>query len=194
MGLFGFIMGSVGLGAMIKDHISREFTAESARQNAEINNSPWYLTGNGAEMRSTATGRRASQRTDLVTKHEWLVDFRTGERIEDLTLLQNKKKTEQNRYKAHSQGKRFYRTAMFDIMPYAQPMIYVCDDFPGLYFDKHTINHGTMEIFGLREIEPDEYKKGSYKFKYKMWRELPNWYYNHNLDKVNILGESYNEG
>lgn len=192
MGLFGLFATLFGLGAMAKDGVSRWITSEEAKQQAEAKNRSWYLTGNGAEIYSTATGRRASTTMDFTTKHEWLVDARTGERIEDLTLRRNKEKTEENRRNAHAEGKRFYRTAMFDVPPCTKPTIYICDDFPGIYFDKHSIiDHGIIEIFQIREIEPDKYKKDSYRFKFVGWNEGPDWWYTHDLKKVTIQGKPY---
>ena len=194
MGLFGFFATLFGVGAMTKDYVGRKISAEEAKHNAEINNKPYYFTGNGSEIRSTITGRRVSHSIDTNTRHDWLVDTKTGERIEDLTLRKNKEKTEQNRREAHSQGKRFYRTAMFDVPPNGKPSIYVCDDFPGQYFERHSLtNNEINEIFRIREVEPDRFKKGHYTLKHVNWNKLPNWFYTHNLDKVTISGNPYKE-
>ena len=72
MGLFGFFATMVGLGAMAKDGIERSVSSSNAYNKAIANKDDWYFTGNGAQMKSTKTGRECYTEKDYKTGH-WLV-------------------------------------------------------------------------------------------------------------------------
>lgn len=133
MGLFGLFATLFGLGAMAKDGISDMIDDADKYQKASNAGCPWY-TVNGYRTRSTQTGRDAYRTTDFNTQHVWLVDKATNRRIEDLTLYYRRQTTEKNRREAHSQGKKFYRTAEFDMNGSQSCTVYVNDDMPGKYF------------------------------------------------------------
>lgn len=133
MGLFGLFATLFGLGAMAKDGISDMIDDADKYQKASNAGCPWY-TVNGYRTRSTQTGRDAYRTTDFNTQHVWLVDKVTDRRIEDLTLYYRRQTTEKNRKEAYSQGKKFYRTAEFDMNGSQSCDIYVNDDMPGKYF------------------------------------------------------------
>ena len=153
MGLFGLFATMVGLGAMAKDGIERSISESKAYEKAVRNGDTSYYTGNGGERYSTKTRRKVSSKTDWDTGHTWIVDARTGQRIEDETAARNKRKTEEEKRKADLKGCVFYRTAQFDTDTYnKKPSIYVSDKIPG-YFRVETYSSNGYTIYTKGNLE-----------------------------------------
>lgn len=154
MSLFGLINVVFGLGALTKDWLVETYKEPERIKKAEENGSYFYLSG--SKIKSTKTGRTCSTRRDYNTYHEILVDSRTGEFIEDLTVRQNTRKTNEAREEARAKGWKFYATHMFDDFKHTCHGIYVNDNLPGKYFCMYngikTINGKSVVIFGEAEL------------------------------------------
>lgn len=132
MGLWGLFTAAVGLGVIAKDAIDVKIEDTKRYNEATRNQNPiYYVYG---KTYSTATGERCSIDTDYDTMHNWVVDMKTGRKIQDYTEYLNYIATQKNRQKAHAEGKKFYRTAEFDCNPRWWSDVYVNDDMPGRYF------------------------------------------------------------
>lgn len=134
MGLFGFFATLFGLGAVAKDGLSDMIDDTKKRHKAKIEDRPWY-TVNGYKTRSTRTGMDVYKTTDYFnTGHELLIDKKSGNKIEDLTMFNRKNLTENNKRKAFLKGVKFYRTTMFDMNGSNKSEVYINDDMPGRWF------------------------------------------------------------
>ena len=165
MGLFGFIISIIGFGAMAKDSISDSISDSINIEKAQQDGREFYSV-NGYKTRSTKTGRDASFKYDPITKHQTLIDSKTREVIEDFTVNNNIKKTEENRRKSIEKGWKFYRTAMFDCSPLYWSDVWVNDDMPGKYFHKiDSMNNGITFYEGtLKNCFSRGQKEVSYSF------------------------------
>lgn len=152
MGLFGFFVSVIGLGAMTKDVISDNITASKNYNRAKLNGTPYYY-GSGSKMYSTETGARCREQLDFSTHHNLLVDINTGEVIEDLTDLRNQKKTSEERRSIAGTGCVFYKTHEFDDQKHKYCNIYRCTTMSG-YFKKIEINHVDCYVKG--EVTHDD--------------------------------------
>ena len=133
MGLFGLFNVAVGLGVITKDAISDSIEDSKQREKAIREGKPMYSV-NGYKTMSTQTGQKCMVITDYDTYHQWIIDTKTGRKIEDLTIRKNKEDTEKSRREAHEKGEKFYRTCEFDIFPRSASMVYINDDMPGKFF------------------------------------------------------------
>ena len=153
MSLFGLINAFVGLGAMTKDWLVETYKEPTALKKAEDSGSYFYL--HNGKMKSTKTARACSRRTDPKTRHEILVDSRTGEVLEDLTTRSNIKHTNEARAEAKLKGWKFYKTYMFECPGIYNSDIYVNDDIPGRFFRRSGlayVNGDPVIIFMDAEI------------------------------------------
>ncbi len=134
MGFFGLFVSMIGLGAMAKDAISNSIFESDSYQRAVKDGYSWYFTGNGSQMKSVKTGRLCTEDIDYKTGRRWLVDLKTGEKIEDITAEVNKERELKIKQETYARGVKFYRTTRFDCPPRYHCDIYVNDDMPGRYF------------------------------------------------------------
>ena len=152
MGLLGFVNVMFGLGSLAKNAIDESISDATNREKAERLGRSTYSV-NGYKTRSTKTGNDCWYKDDPDTSHQWLIDLKTGGRIEDLTDTANKRKTEENKRKAYAQGIKFYRTAMFDCNPRWWSDVYVNDDMPGKYFARIDLEHNAEYFYYEGELE-----------------------------------------
>lgn len=146
MGLFGLFATAFGLSAMAKDAIDKSIYNDKARDRALITGEPFYYGVHGGRY-FTETGKSCYLKTDYNTSQEWVVDTETEKKIFNYTEYLNKKATDENRRKAHAEGKRFYRTADFDAKPRYWCNVYVNDDMPGKYFyQSRCFEYGTYYV------------------------------------------------
>lgn len=141
MGLFGLFVSMVGLGAMTKDAISNSIFENNSYQKAVKNGDSWYFTGHGSQRKAVKTGRLCTEEIDYTTHHNWLVDSKTRERIEDITDRVNREREVEIKQKAYDRGIKFYRTTKFDCQPRYHSDVYVNDDMPGRYFHWNRIDN-----------------------------------------------------
>lgn len=94
MGLFGLFASMVGLGAMAKDSISDNIQTQKSYKKAKASGSSIYY-GSGSKQYYTDTGRRCYTDYDYCSGHILIRDYDTGDIIEDITDINNKKKYEQ---------------------------------------------------------------------------------------------------
>ena len=144
MSLLGLVVSLFGFGAMAKDAISDAIDDGVKSSRAESKGEPVYYV-NGRIQRSTKTGRDCDVwRMD--DNHYWVIDRKTREKVEDYTAWLNAKKTAENKAKALANGNKFYRTAEFDGVNGAWSAVYVCDDYPGKYFEESdNWDHGRIK-------------------------------------------------
>ena len=138
MGLFGFVVSVIGLGAVTKDAISDSIYTSKNYREAITNGKPYY-SGSGSKMYATKTGKRCSYDYDYSKNHNVLTDLKTGEVVEDLTALDNNKKTLNAKRDIHGTGCVFYRTYEFDDQKHRSHNIYKSTKMDG-YFTKVTID------------------------------------------------------
>ena len=154
MSLFGLINVVFGLGALTKDWLVETYKEPERLKKAEERDSYFYLSR--SKIKSTKTGRRCREEVDYKTNHRILVDSKTGEFIEDLTVRFNIKHTNESRDKAKEKGWKFYSTHMFDDCKHTYNNIYVNDDMPGKYFSESygikTINGKSVVVFHDAEL------------------------------------------
>lgn len=155
MGLFGLFASLIGLGAMAKDVVSDAIDDGVGREKAIHEGRSTYIAG--GKIKSTETGRQCSRTTDYLTRHDWLIDTKTGERIEDITDSINRAKQREIKRLAEIDECKFYRTTRFD-NNMVRSWVYVNDDMPGKFFrqsgygDKMKFVEGILEPkYGLRK-------------------------------------------
>lgn len=140
MGFFGLFVSIIGLGAMTKDAISNSIFEQRSYEDSVRKGYSTFFTGNGSQRRSVKTGRLCTERMDYTTHHNWLVDSKTGEKIEDITDRINREREMEIKRKAYDKGIKFYRTTRFDCQPRYRSDVYINDDMPGKFFDWDPIN------------------------------------------------------
>jgi len=168
MGLWGLFTAIVGVGAIAKQSIEEEVENTNRYYNAKAKGDPIYYGMYGKTF-SSRTGKQCYLKEDPVTRHQWVIDLRTKQRIEDYTAYQNSVKTERNRNEAHSRGEKFYRTAEFDRQPLWWSDVYVNDDMPGRYFDRYGDHFIEGELRNVSTLETNQRKRVSvpnYKIEY----------------------------
>ena len=131
MGLFGLFASMVGLGAMAKDSISEAIETEKSYQKAKETGAITYY-GAGSKQYDTRTGRQISMVTDYATGHSMMVDTRTRECLGDYTLLNNRKKYEEEKRSIPKECV-FRRIPDYDCN-FRKGNIWVTDKMPGQYF------------------------------------------------------------
>lgn len=159
MGLFGFVVSMIGLGAMTKDAISDSIFNEKCYSEAKAEGKPSYL-GAGGKRYSTRTGRQVMIDHDFSTGHNWLVDINTGKRIDDATAYRNSQRTAAS--KANGNG-GFYQTHEFDTASRMSAGIFVNDKIPG-YFRKYDSRKNGIRI--------TTYIKGTVKYDSSVQRNI----------------------
>lgn len=139
MGLFGFVVSMIGLGAMTKDAVSDSIFTSKNYNKAKENGDPYY-SGAGSDIFSTETGEKCRYEYNFSTNHNVLVNAKTGDEVLDLTALKNQRKTVCKKNDLKGSGCVFYKTYEFDDNKHRYHNIYKCTMMPG-YFTKTTFNN-----------------------------------------------------
>jgi len=132
MGLFGLFATMIGLGAMAKDGISSSRAGSQSYERAKANGTPYYFTGDGAKIKSMKTGQPCHVVHDTTTKHTLVVDSKTGNVIEDMTLTKNRKTEEQEKRQSPSRCV-FYRKCEWDTINH-KCNVWVSDRISGYFY------------------------------------------------------------
>lgn len=148
MGLFGLFATLFGLGAMAKDGIEDYFISESSKEKALREGNLEYYSNGKFQKVYAPKGTLTKEIKDPVSGHIYDTNYRTGERLIDLTEYYNNKTIQKEKMKCFVEGKAFYRTPIFDtpkgmnkkaLCGSEMSPVYVSDKIPG-YFDRRYIN------------------------------------------------------
>lgn len=144
MGLFGLFATLFGLGAMAKDGVENYFISESEKEKAIRNGDLTYYSNGKFEKVYAPKGTLTKEVKDPVTGHIYDTNYKTGERLIDLTEYYNNQIIQKERRECSLNGTAFYRTPIFDVPEGMNKRamtggetspVYVSDKIPG-YFEK----------------------------------------------------------
>ena len=159
MGLFGLFVSLIGLGAVTKDAISDDIYKSKNKERAKKNGDLYY-SGSGSKIYSTKTGRRAS--IDYSGKHTILRDFRTGEALEDLTVIKQKELTDKAKEEARHKNSVFYLDYTYEREKFAghRTDVYVSSKYPGFFAKRNAVCNGSdikIPVYERGELEKFSY-------------------------------------
>lgn len=158
MGLFGLFATLFGLGAMAKDSVENYFISESEKEKAIREGKLEYYSNGKFEKVYAPKGTLTKEVKDPATGHIYDTNYKTGERLIDLTEYHNNRIIQKERTQCSLNGTFFYRTPVFDAPKgmHTRAMtggetspVYVSDKIPG-YFEKRNMNiEGSWPSFNI---------------------------------------------
>lgn len=143
MGLFGFFATTFGLGAMMKDGISRSLEDSRNYEKAKKRGDSTYIAG--GHTISVKTGQRCI--TSISTDgHVYIKDLK-GKIIEDETAKRNKRNQYIEKEKSRKKGWVFYRKTCWDANVNGECNVWVSDTIPGYFYFVHDVKESQCKVY-----------------------------------------------